>query len=106
MNGLLQMKRRGQGRWARHYCCLLYTSAVVDKLDEANYTASSWATLQEKVAQATTCLLYTSTADRAPMVGDTLEASFDVDEQYVDYARFRWLVADSKDGPFSPITDS
>ena len=28
--------------------------AVVDKLDEANYTASSWATLQEKVAQATT----------------------------------------------------
>ena len=47
-----------------------------------------------------------ATADRAPMVGDTLEASFDVDEQYVDYARFRWLVADSKDGPFSPITDS
>lgn len=47
-----------------------------------------------------------ATADRDPVVGDTVAASFDVEEQYANYARFRWLVADSKDGPFSPIKNS
>ena len=47
-----------------------------------------------------------ATADRVPVAGDTIEASFDVAEEYKDYARFRWLVADSENGPFSPIEDS
>ena len=40
------------------------------------------------------------------MAGDYDRGILDVAEEYKDYARFRWLVADSENGPFSPIEDS
>ena len=42
----------------------------------------------------------------SPVAGDKLKVNFDVDEKYVDLARFRWQVSDSQDGPFTAIPKS
>lgn len=47
-----------------------------------------------------------NTKDRLPVAGDELKVKFDVDEKYVDLARFRWQVSDSKGGAFTAIDDS
>ncbi|MDF2632371.1 MAG: Alpha-mannosidase, partial [Caproiciproducens sp.] len=41
-----------------------------------------------------------------PVAGDTLKVKFDVDAKYLDLARFRWQVSDTKTGPFTAIADS
>ncbi len=46
------------------------------------------------------------TAQRLPLVGDQLKVNFDAAAQYVDLARFRWQIADSKRGPYTAIPDS
>lgn len=47
-----------------------------------------------------------SSGDRLPAVGDQLKAGFDLDAQYTNLVRFRWLVSGTKTGPFTPIANS
>ncbi|MDC0700643.1 hypothetical protein POG20_19195, partial [Blautia wexlerae] len=47
-----------------------------------------------------------TSGDRTPVAGDKLQASFTVEEQYRPYARYRWLISDTKDGVFIPVSGS
>ena len=118
------------GEAAGRYLKVEVTQGVVNNADGSPYDGNSCVRLYEVIGQGTlldfadkapsghegqeditdivpeNVKAVNQTADRAPMVGDILAASFDVEEQYQEYARFRWLVADSEDGPFSPIKNS